>query len=119
MIELIISFLLYLLAIASKSIADTIHHHPKTMIFKGNFWKMWPHDNGYYPFTKIPKDGWHTFNGLMICFLTAIPFVQLFRFFHWGIVCSGYALAGIIWILGFNLLYNKTFQNGKNKKNNG
>lgn len=107
----LIKILLIIIAAISKAAADTIHHHPKTMIFKGKFWKLWPHDNGYYPFTKIPKDGWHTFNGIMICSLIAVPFVDYFYIYHWALVLLAYAVTGIVaWVLVFNFFYHKVFQ---------
>lgn len=111
-----IKILLIIIAAIAKAVADTIHHHPRTMVFKGKFWKMWPHDNGYYPLTKIPKDGWHTFNGIMICSLIAIPFVDYFAVYHWVIVIGAYVVTGyIVWILPFNLFYHKILQKKTSK----
>jgi len=103
MTALIIKALLIIIAAIAKAAADTVHHHPRTMIFKGKFWKLWPHEK-YIPFTKYPLDGWHVCNSIMILSLIVYG---IFPGFRWFIDIPA---AGVLWILVFNLFYNKLFQ---------
>ena len=100
---ILIKALLIIIAAIASAAADTVHHHPRTMIFKGKFWRMWPHDK-FIPFTKYPLDGWHVSKSVMIiCLITA----GVLPGYLWYVDIP---VAGVLWVLVFNLFYNKLFQ---------
>ena len=103
MTEIIIKVVLIIIAAICKAAVDTVTHHPHTSKLWGDFWDLKIKRN-YVPFTKYKIDGWHLSNSLMItCFIVA------------GVL-NGYVwyydipVLGIIFILVFNLFYNKIFQ---------
>jgi len=102
-LPIIIKSLLIITAAIASAAADTVHHHPRTMIFKGTFWRMWPHDK-FIPFTKYPLDGWHVSKSVMIICLIVTGAVPGYLWY------VDIPAAGVLWILVFNLFYNKLFQ---------
>lgn len=94
-----ISLILIILAAVCKAVADTIKHHPDTSIFKlGSFWLK----EGKILFGKYKLDGWHIANSVMISsFITSANFPLDYK---WYITIPVF---GMIFILVFNLFYNK------------
>jgi hypothetical protein len=102
MIPLIIKSLLIIIAAVAKAVVDTIHHHPKTMVFKGDFWRLWPRGK-VLPFTNYPLDGWHVFNSLMILAFIGAGTLPGYRWY------IDIPVAGVLFIAVFNICYNKLF----------
>jgi hypothetical protein len=90
------------LAAIFKAIADKLAHHFGKSIFRKLNPKWWnPNESwkyvGFLPLSKYRYDGWHIANSLMIvCFCVAA--------FGFTLKMLG---SGIIFILVFNLFYNK------------
>lgn len=99
----LIKILLIVIAAVAKAIVDTVHHHPRTMIFRGWFWTLWPH-RYVVPFTNFPFDAWHVFNSVMIA---AFIGAGTLPGFAWYIELP---LFGSLFILTFNIFYNKIFK---------
>ena len=97
---IIIKAILIIIAAICKAVVDTISQHPKTTILTGKFWQLWPHDK-FIPFTKYPLDGWHLCNSLMILCLIVSGVLPGYLWY------IDILAAGILWILTFNLFYNK------------
>lgn len=105
-----LQILLISFAAICKAFADTLDHHFDTSIFRGwsRKWfdpnvtiKTAPQIFGY------PLDGWHIANSLQICSWAALPFVYVPVFGSWLL---NYAAIGILFIVVFNLFYNKLFR---------
>lgn len=94
-------FILVFLAAVCKAVADTIAHHKDRSVFRRS--KFWSQDGKILPLTKYKLDGWHICNSLFLIFtLTAGPLYKpLF-----GLLID-LPSAGILFILAFNLFYNK------------
>jgi hypothetical protein len=96
--------ILILLAAICNAVMDVLSFHYHSSIFRymnESFWnpeKSWV--KKFIPFTKYRLDAWHVFKSLMICFLLLAAFGLTWKFF----------LAGAIWILTFNLFYNKVLR---------
>lgn len=115
-INIVFISILLTLAIVSKSIVDTILFH------KGGKLPIWfpkwkdffdiKKQGKFLPLTKFPWDGFHVFNSIMICSFLAIPCLLLP--YAWYINVGIWVLSGIIFILKFNLGFNKIFKNGSN-----
>lgn len=94
-----------------KATADTLLHHFDTSIFKYEdpaFWNptvSWEYVP-YIKFTKYRPDAWHLSNSLMLLCgaLAAVSNQHLVS----GIVDLG--ISGTLFILTFNLFYNKIFR---------
>lgn len=103
---MVIKAILIIIAAICKAAADTMAHHPRTMVFKGEFWRMWPRGK-ILAFTNYPIDGWHVSNSLMIISLIAAGTLPGYKWY------IDIPVAGVLWILVFNLFYNKLFQRKK------
>lgn len=86
-----------------KAVADTIKHHPDTSIFKNR--KFWVGEGKLFPLTKYKIDGWHLANSAMICSFLSIIFISIQKY-----KILTYATSGLLFILIFNLFYNKIFR---------
>lgn len=97
---LIIPILAVVFAAIFKAMADTIKHHPDTSVFKNK--KFWISEGKIFPLTKYKIDGWHLSNTGMIASFLALIFSKIPHnlFISYGIL-------GIIFILIFNIFYNK------------
>lgn len=102
---IIIQILLIATAAICKALVDTIiFHHggrlPKVSFFDNNV------QGRFLPFTKYPFDAKHIGNSLMIiCFIIAAV-IGRWMLVHWIIQVI---VLGIIFILIFNLFWNKIF----------
>lgn len=92
----LIPFVFIALAAICKAVSDTIAHHYDTSIFKGKDFFNPEIQGKRLPFTSYPFDGWHVFNSLMIVFFCLAVF-----WISWKLL-----LAGVLFILVFNLFYN-------------
>jgi hypothetical protein len=102
MILIIIKIVLIILAAICKAAVDTITHHPHTSKLWGKFWdvKIGP----IVPYSRYRVNGWHLSNSLMIvCFIVA-GVLPGYKWYY------DIPTLGIIFILVFNLFYNKIFQ---------
>lgn len=90
----------FILAAICKAIADTIAHHYDTSIFEGIDFFDPAIQGKKIPFTNYPFDGWHVANSLMIVFFV----LAVFGFTLKALV------AGVFFILFFNLFYNKVLR---------
>lgn len=94
--------------------ADTLADHFDTSIFKSwnpTFWNKSVSSEyaKYLPFTKYKLDGWHLANsGEISCFCMAYG-IALYGHYpqHWMVLVGGFAASGLVFILSFNLFYNK------------
>ncbi len=100
---ILIKALLIIIAAVCKAAADTMAHHPKTMIFKGAFWRLWPRGR-MLAFTNYPLDGWHISNSIMIVTLISAGSLPGYLWY------VDIPVAGVLFTLVFNLFYNKLFQ---------
>jgi hypothetical protein len=91
------SLVFIILAAICKAVADTIAHHYDTSIFRGKKFFNPEIQGKKLPFTNYPFDGWHVANSLMIFFFCLAVF-----WFTWKLL-----LSGALFIIVFNLFYNK------------
>lgn len=89
-----------LFAIA-KATADTIEHHPDTSIFNNTWWLK---EGKLIPYTKYKLDGWHIANSIMVAIFLSMIFIRVDK----PILVFGISI--ILYILTFNLFYNKIFR---------
>lgn len=105
-----IGALFIILAAISKALADTLWHHFDTSVFKKKnpkFWNpqvSWQHAP-FVKYTKYRWDAWHLANSAMIVFFCA-GIVAHKQITWWWIELI---VAGTLFILVFNLFYNKAF----------
>lgn len=101
------------LAAICKATADALFSHPATFPFKGTFWGVYTPSTGYLPFTHYPINAWHFANSGMIIFFIAACFFykqQIFWFKkNWMNRILEFILVGTLFILIFNLFYNKIY----------
>lgn len=101
------NFLFIVLAAFFNAVSDTLSHHFYTSIFSKKNPKWWdPNISWNYvkflPFTKYRPDAWHLSKSAMIfCICAAAVSPGIFH------PVIDYALLGIVWILVFNLFYDK------------
>ena len=100
---ILIKALLIIIAAVCKAAADTMAHHPKTMIFNGDFWRLWPRGR-MLAFTNYPLDGWHI--SISILIVTLISAGSLPGYL-WNVDIP---VAGVLFTLVYKLFYNKLFQ---------
>jgi len=98
--NIILPILLIVLAAIFKAVADTIQHHPDTSIFKNK--KFWVGEGKFLPLTKYKFDGWHLSSSAMIASFIGLIFTKI----PYNLYIS-YIVLGIIFILIFNIFYNK------------
>lgn len=101
---IIIKIVLIIIAAICKAAVDTVTHHPHTSRLWGEFWDL-KIKRTYVPFTKYKFDGWHLSNSLMIvCFIVISKLHNSIEWYY------DIPVSGTIFILVFNLFYNKIFQ---------
>jgi hypothetical protein len=104
----ILPALLIALAAISKAVADTVAHHFDTSVFKRYKRAFW--DKNYSAdFAKrifnYKVDAWHLANSFMIvCFVASAPFTPPVEWYYF------IPAAGFLYIVVFNLFYNKIFR---------
>lgn len=96
-----IKILLIIIAAICKAFADTISPRKSQLSKRGDFWNI-EKKGKMLPFTKYPVDGWHLFNSGMII---SLIFANVISFpYIWYVEVP---ILGIVFILTFNLFYNK------------
>jgi hypothetical protein len=116
MIYIIINIALIIFAVIFKAGADIVNFH------KGGKFKKWFAKNKWYrrhslffdmgktnqlPGTKYPFNAWHIFNSLSAGCYILIPVIDLLYFFPWYYSAGALVVVTAIYILVFNLFYNK------------
>lgn len=99
----VLQILLIAIAAICKAAVDTIVFHgggklPKTAFFDNN------KQGKFLPITKYPVDAKHLGNSLMI-----VSFIVSGALRHRGVLLLDVAVLGIVFILVFNIFWNKIF----------
>jgi hypothetical protein len=101
MTEIIIKVLLIIIAAICK--AAVVTHHPHTSRLWGDFWDL-KIRRKFVPFTKYKLDGWHLCNSVMIISFIVAGVLNGYIWYY------DIPSLGVVFILVFNLFYNKIFQ---------
>lgn len=102
MTQIIIKVVLIIIAAICKAAVDTVIHHPHTSKLWGDFWDM--RKGKFLPLTKYRWNGWHLANSTIIISLIVAGVLHGYKWYF------DIPVLGTIFILVFNLFYNKLFQ---------
>ena len=107
-------FICFILAGFFKAVADTLADHFEVSVFKKLNSKFWNKSVSsehakYLPFTKYKWDAWHLANsGEIVSFCSAFGIAISKHYPHYAFgTIAGVAASGLVFILSFNLFYNK------------
>ena len=102
--------ILIALAAICKAFADTLDHHFDTSIFRYMPRRLFDPNVIHKTAPKIfgyPLDAWHISNTIQLCCWMALPLVYKPQLSAWWM---NYAAGGLLFVIVFNVFYNKVFR---------
>jgi hypothetical protein len=108
--QLFLSILFIVIAAICKAMADTLDQHFDTSIFRDKPRRTW--DPNVIQKTNAsvfgyPLDAWHVINSIQLCSWFALMVVYRPVLPDWWM---DYGAGGTVFIIAFNLFYNKIFR---------